>query len=183
MVGQREICGSENISKSSVHIQAWNEHKMASLRFLDIFSYHLVSVPSVCTRAPLQRMLVVRLVLLSSLALAAQPGQPVRIKPRGGAGTVRVRMRGGVAGRQREQEPKTPRAEPAMPGPLWPQARGPLSAKGASRILPAPGGAESNPSHTDSEGLAKATLAALQKKEKYNDVLRQSSGVYILPKN
>ena len=53
---------------------------------------------------------MVRLVLLSSLALAAQPGQPVRIKPppaggaRGGAGTVRVRMRGGVAGRQREQE-------------------------------------------------------------------------------
>ena len=80
-------------------------------------------------------------------------------QPEQGAG------RGQWVWRQRWQEPRTPQAEPAMPGPLWPQARGPLSAKGASRILPAPGGAESNPSHIDSEGSARATLAALQKKE------------------
>ena len=83
---------------------------------------------------------------------AEQPGQ--------GAG------QGRWVWRQRWQEPETRQVEPARLGPVWLRARGPLFAKGASRIPRDQGGAGLNPFHIDSEGLAKATLAALQKKNK-----------------
>ena len=57
--------------------------------------------------------------------------------------------RGQWVWRQRWQEPRTPRAGPATPVPLWLPARGRRSVRGAWRTPPAPGRAESSQSHID----------------------------------